>query len=326
MPGAAARTNARSARSSTCRAASRGGARPDDIEKIIRTNLAQGLFRFFITDDNFARNKDWEIILDRLIHLREVEKLEFSFIIQVDTLCHKLPNFIDKCRRRGRQEGLYRAGEHQSGQSAGRQEEAEQDHRISQDAAGMAEGRHPGLCRLHHRLPARHGGVDPATTSTSSSGNCRSTCSRSTISRRCRDRRTIRSFSAPARGWIPISTNTISITSRTSHPRMSREEWAYAYRESWRRYYTLEHCERIMRRAAALRAFGNVLITLTWFKASHRARKCSSGRKRPPAPQVPPRPPADDADRAGLVILSQISRRVGAQDRGLGAALYAAAA
>ena len=30
---------------------------PDDIEKIIRVNYAQGLRSFFITDDNFARNK-----------------------------------------------------------------------------------------------------------------------------------------------------------------------------------------------------------------------------------------------------------------------------
>ena len=74
---------------------------PDDIEKIMRANLAQGLCRFFITDDNFARNKDWEAILDRLIQLREVEKHDFSFIIQVDTLCHKLPNFIEKCSRAG---------------------------------------------------------------------------------------------------------------------------------------------------------------------------------------------------------------------------------
>ena len=74
---------------------------PDDIEEIVRVNVAQGLHRFFITDDNFARNKDWELILDRLIQLREVEKLEFGLIIQVDTLCHKLPNFIEKCRRAG---------------------------------------------------------------------------------------------------------------------------------------------------------------------------------------------------------------------------------
>ena len=74
---------------------------PDDIEHIVRTNVARGLHSFFITDDNFARNKDWEAILDRLIQLREVEQLRISFIIQVDTLCHRLSNFIEKCARAG---------------------------------------------------------------------------------------------------------------------------------------------------------------------------------------------------------------------------------
>jgi radical SAM superfamily enzyme YgiQ (UPF0313 family) len=39
----------------------------DDCEQIVRTNVAQGIHRFFITDDNFARNKNWEAILDRMI-------------------------------------------------------------------------------------------------------------------------------------------------------------------------------------------------------------------------------------------------------------------
>ena len=71
---------------------------PDDIEQLVRANLAQGLNRFFITDDNFARNKDWEAIFDRLIQLREQEGLEFSIIIQVDTLCHKHPEFHREMR------------------------------------------------------------------------------------------------------------------------------------------------------------------------------------------------------------------------------------
>jgi hypothetical protein len=50
------------------------------------------------------------------------------------------------------------------------------------------------------------------------------------------------------------------------HPRMSHEEWTYAYMEAWRRYYSYEHCETIMRRAAALRAFGSNLVAITWFK------------------------------------------------------------
>ena len=31
----------------------------DDIEQLVRSNWAQGVGAFFITDDNFARNKDW---------------------------------------------------------------------------------------------------------------------------------------------------------------------------------------------------------------------------------------------------------------------------
>ncbi|MEO8033754.1 MAG: radical SAM protein, partial [Acidobacteriota bacterium] len=74
---------------------------PDDIEKIVRANVAQGLRSFFVTDDNFARNQDWEAILDRLIQLREKEGIKIHFIIQVDTLCHRIPNFIAKCARAG---------------------------------------------------------------------------------------------------------------------------------------------------------------------------------------------------------------------------------
>jgi hypothetical protein len=43
----------------------------DDVEALVRANLAQGVFRFFITDDNFARNRNWEAIFDRLIKMRE---------------------------------------------------------------------------------------------------------------------------------------------------------------------------------------------------------------------------------------------------------------
>lgn len=69
---------------------------PDDIEKILRLNHSIGIYKFFLTDDNFARNKNWEIILDRIISLRD-EGIKISMTIQVDTLCHKIPNFIKKC-------------------------------------------------------------------------------------------------------------------------------------------------------------------------------------------------------------------------------------
>jgi radical SAM superfamily enzyme YgiQ (UPF0313 family) len=73
----------------------------DDVERLVRANLAQGVFRFFITDDNFARNRNWETIFDRLIAMREKEGLGLQFIIQVDTLCHLIPNFVEKAARAG---------------------------------------------------------------------------------------------------------------------------------------------------------------------------------------------------------------------------------
>jgi hypothetical protein len=73
----------------------------DDIQQIVRSNLAQGINRFFITDDNFARNTDWEKVFDRLIDMREREKLNIKFVIQVDTMCHRLPHFIEKAGRAG---------------------------------------------------------------------------------------------------------------------------------------------------------------------------------------------------------------------------------
>ncbi len=74
---------------------------PDDVEHIIRQNWAEGIHRFFITDDNLARNQDWEPILDRIIKLRTEEGINVSLMIQVDTLCHKIPNFVEKCAKAG---------------------------------------------------------------------------------------------------------------------------------------------------------------------------------------------------------------------------------
>ena len=103
---------------------------PDDLEKIVRENYAQSIRRFFITDDNFARNRDWELLFDRMIALRAGDCPKIGFTIQVDTLCHKIPNFIEKAAQRGRPPGVHWTGEHQPGQSHRCQETSEQDHRL----------------------------------------------------------------------------------------------------------------------------------------------------------------------------------------------------
>ncbi|MFT4180302.1 MAG: radical SAM protein [Rhizobium sp.] len=73
----------------------------DELETIIRLNAAAGVNKFFVTDDNFARNRNWEAYCDRLIELREREGLDVRLLIQVDTMAHRIPGFIDKVVRAG---------------------------------------------------------------------------------------------------------------------------------------------------------------------------------------------------------------------------------
>lgn len=72
-----------------------------DIEQIIQENARIGVRDFIISDDNFARNPNWEQILDRLIALRERQGFDFTLTIQVDLPSYRLPGFIEKARRAG---------------------------------------------------------------------------------------------------------------------------------------------------------------------------------------------------------------------------------
>jgi radical SAM superfamily enzyme YgiQ (UPF0313 family) len=75
---------------------------PERIAEIIREQYRRdGVYFYFFTDDNFARNPNWEKIFDTIIRLREEEGIPVEFTIQVDLLCHKIPHFIRKASRAG---------------------------------------------------------------------------------------------------------------------------------------------------------------------------------------------------------------------------------
>jgi hypothetical protein len=73
----------------------------EDVERIIRRNWSERIDRLFITDDNFARNKDWREIFARIIRLREEEGIRVGLTVQVDTRSHKIPDFIATAARAG---------------------------------------------------------------------------------------------------------------------------------------------------------------------------------------------------------------------------------
>jgi hypothetical protein len=220
----------------------------DDVEQVVRRNLAQGIYRFFITDDNFARNSSWEPILDRLIHLREVEGKKLRLIVQVDTLCHKIPRFIEKCGRAGVTQAFI-------GMES-----------INPEALAGAKKKQNNITEYRKLLQAWHeagamvtGGYIlgfPTDTAESIAEDIE-------IIKRELPIDVLEFFiMTPGPGsedhqklyaegvWMDPDFNKYdSMHVTTGHPRMSAEEWQGAFDQAWKSYYTYEHVETVMRRA-----------------------------------------------------------------------------
>ena len=145
---AAVRTNAPSAPSSTCRAARADFVRRTSLEKSsVRTCPEHQTV--FHHHDNFARNRDWELLFDRLIELRAGDCPKIGFTIQDPHALPQDPEFHREGRAGRRPPGVHRTGEHQSGQSQPRNARTRSP--TTGRCCRMARARRHHLCRLHHR-------------------------------------------------------------------------------------------------------------------------------------------------------------------------------
>ncbi len=243
---------------------------PDDVEAILRRNVERGLKRFFITDDNFARNKDWELIFDRLISLREVDGLDFSMIIQVDTLCHRLPNFIAKAKRAGVKRvfiGLENISPDNLAAAKKKQNHITEYRVMLQE---WKKQRIHTYCGMITGFPA------------------------DTPERIVRDVKVIMEelpldileffFLTPLPGsedhqklhregaWMDADLNKYDLNHVVAeHATMSKAQWEQAYRACWDTYYSEAHIERILRRAAACGiSVGKTLFLINWFSGAFR--------------------------------------------------------
>jgi hypothetical protein len=235
---------------------------------IVRVNYAQGMRSFFITDDNFARNKDWEPILDRLIDLREIERLNIGFIIQVDTLCHKLPNFIEKCARAGVRRvfiGLENINPDNLLGAKKRQNKITEYRKmlLAWKAArvityagyilGFPNDSPESIRRdidvIKRELPVDLLEFFYLTPLPGSEDHLK----------------LVRAGTPLDPDLNKYDLNHVT----TAHPRMSRDDWESTYLTAWRRYYTIDHIETVLRRVASVGAnASNALFLITWFKGS----------------------------------------------------------
>jgi Radical SAM superfamily len=239
---------------------------PDDLERIVRDNYAQGIKRFFITDDNFARNKLWEPLLDRMIQLRVGGGLDVGFTIQVDTLCHRIPNFIEKATQAGVRRvfiGL---------------------ENINPDNLVAAKKRQNKITEYRIMLQKwrRHGAITYAGYILGFPGDTKESIKRDIeiIKRELPLDILEFFFLTPLPGsedhkvlwqngaWMDPDMNKYDLNHRVSHhSKMSDAEWDEAYRAAWETYYTPEHIQTILRRVAAnpLGRLKTTLTTILWF-------------------------------------------------------------
>ena len=244
---------------------------PDDLEQIIRENYAQGIKRFFITDDNFARNKHWEALLDRIIALREKEDFKIGFTIQVDTLCHKIPGFIEKATR-AEVRRVFIGLEN-----------------INPDNLLAANKRQNKITEYRIMLQKwrDHGAITYAGYILGFPGDTKESIKRDieiikrelpldileffflTLLPGSEDHKVLSQKGV----WMDPDMNKYDLNHRVAHhPKMSDAEWEEAYRTAWETYYTPDHIRTILRRTAANKRgrLKTTLTTILWFYLAFR--------------------------------------------------------
>jgi hypothetical protein len=70
--------------------------------------------------------------------------------------------------------------------------------------------------------------------------------------------------------WMDPDLNKYDLNHAVAHhPKMTKEEWEGAYKAAWKTYYSMEHIETVLRRAAATRnSVGKTMFLLNWFWGS----------------------------------------------------------
>lgn len=241
---------------------------PDDIERIIRRNWEQGIHRYVITDDNFARNKNWKAILDRIIALRERDGMDVRFMIQVDTLCHRIPHFIEKAKRAGVTRifiGLESINPDNLLATKKRQ------NKITEYRNMLLNWKTAGIWTYAGYIIGFPNDTPESVR---------------------RDIEIIKKelpvdileffFLTPLPGsedhkvlWtkgvaIDPDLNKYDLEHAvTSHPNMTKSEWSRLYWDAWKIYYTANHVETILRRARASRVdIFRLMLIILWFSSS----------------------------------------------------------
>jgi len=240
------------------------------IVKQIRDNYylkgrRAGVRHYFFTDDNFARNPEWERIFDGLIALRHEEGMAIDFMMQVDTQAPRIPGFVEKAARAGcvqvfigmeavRDDNLKAGGKPQN-------KSAEYRDMIARwHDAGV-------LCHVGYIIGFPYDTYERVMEDV----------------RALRDELLVdqasffmltpipgsRDHQAAVRTGVPLDTDYNrfdSFHATMPHPRMSEEEWNRAFRDAWKEFYSFEAMRQSLLRQNPHTYWG-MLKNLVWYRA-----------------------------------------------------------
>jgi hypothetical protein len=243
------------------------GRTADDVERTIREHWAHGIRHFFITDDNLARNKDWESIFDRIIALREREGMKVKLMVQVDTLCHKIPNVIEKAARAGTNRVLVGM---ESINAANLIAAKKRQNKITEYRKMLLAWKNVGAITTAGYILGF-----PFDTPESIREDIE-------IIKKELPLDILEFFIlTPLPGsedhkvlytkgeWMDPDMNRYDGEHAVSnHPRMTKEVWEEVYQDAWRTYYTPEHMATLLRRGAAAKCSMSRLVTFIYLFAS----------------------------------------------------------
>jgi radical SAM superfamily enzyme YgiQ (UPF0313 family) len=246
---------------------SRGAAHiVNHIRAHYRAGRRTGIWHYFFTDDNFARNPYWEAIFDGLIALRQEEGVTIDFMMQVDTAASRIPRFVEKASRAGCVQVFIGM---ESLRDDNLQAACKRQNRVGEYRELIARWHRAGIvCHVGFIIGFPY----------------------DTYDRVLEDVRTLRDdllvdqasffMLTPLPGsrdhrvavdaGTPMETDYNqfdSFRATTPHPLMSAGEWTAAYRDAWTSFYSFDHMRRALLRQNPHTYWGMFKCFL-WYRAS----------------------------------------------------------
>ena len=238
---------------------------PECVTAAIRRAYREpGIRLFFFTDDNFARNPASGKILDALIAMRREEGIAIEFLMQVDVPAYRLPGFVEKASQAGccsvfiGMESLNPRNLADAGKTQNHTEQYGEAVRAWRNARVRVQVGY--IVGLPHDTEESVG-ADVERLIREVQPDQASFFMMIPLPGSADHKRLVESGVA----IDPDYNKYDSCHETMPHARMSGEQWVRAYREAWRRFYSLENMKAILGRADPA-IYWDVFRNFCWYK------------------------------------------------------------